>query len=42
MQYQIVIKRLFLRLIGVILLLNSRCIKGTFNLYNLYIAKREV
>ncbi len=41
MQYQIVIKRLFLRLIGVILSLNSRCIKGTFNLYNLYIEQRE-
>ncbi len=36
MQYQMVIKRLVWRLIGVILSLNSRCIKGTFNLYNLY------
>ncbi len=41
MQYQMVIKRVFCVFKGVILLLNSRCIKGTFNLYNLYIAKRE-
>ncbi len=32
MQYQMVTKRVFLRLIGVILPLNARCIKGTFSL----------
>ena len=34
MQYQMVIKMFVWRLIGVILSLNSRCIKGTFSLYN--------